>query len=61
MFLGRRSEATVFTAELLGTQMTLQIAQQIDRTDVVIFSDSQAAVKAITGPPTPRNNSSIWP
>ena len=37
--------------------MTLQIAQQIDRTDVVIFSDSQAAVKAITGPPTSRNNS----
>jgi ribonuclease HI len=51
-FLGRKTEASVFMAELVGIQMALEMAQFLDNQKVTIFSDSQAAIQAIDGPHT---------
>lgn len=51
-FLGRAPEATVFLAELQGIDMALEmalIARPQPGEEVTIFSDSQAALKAIGG------------
>ena len=49
MFLGRTPEANVFLAELLAIDMALKLAQSQARKDITIFSDSQAAIRAIGG------------
>ena len=49
IFLGRIPEANVFLAELLAIDMALKTAQSYPERDVTIFSDSQAAIKAICG------------
>ena len=49
MFLSRTPEANVFLAELLAIDMALKLAQSQARKDITIFSDSQAAIRAIGG------------
>ena len=49
MFLSQTSEANVFLAELLAIDMVLKLAQSQARKDITIFSNSQAAIRAIGG------------
>jgi ribonuclease HI len=55
--MGTDEVSTVYSAELRGTEMALEMAEELegDRTQngVVIFSDSQAALKALLRPRMP--------
>lgn len=49
-FLGSNTTATVYLAELKGIHMALLMAQTLKRESLVIFSDSQAAIRAVQDP-----------
>jgi ribonuclease HI len=48
-YLGKNSNATVYLAELGGIQMAALMALTLQK-DVIIFSDSQTAAKAVQDP-----------
>jgi ribonuclease HI len=52
-FMGEESMSTVYSAELEGIHMALKIAQGLDHSQTIIFSDSQGALKAIWNPGRP--------
>jgi ribonuclease HI len=50
-YLGDNTKSTVYSAELVGLELALQIAQGLDNCDeVTIFTDNQAAIQAVTCP-----------
>lgn len=49
-FLGRDSTATIYLAELKDIHMALLMTQILKREKLLIFSDSQAAIKAVQNP-----------
>jgi ribonuclease HI len=52
-FMGDETVSTVYSAELEGIHMALRIAQSQNYSQIIIFSDSQSALKAIRNPRTP--------
>ncbi|KAF7905144.1 uncharacterized protein EAF01_005665 [Botrytis porri] len=50
LYLGRASEATVYTAELRGILPALQIAYKKDHKAVIVFTDNQAAIRFMANP-----------
>jgi ribonuclease HI/exonuclease III len=50
-YLGDNTRSTVYSAELVGIELALQIAQELEGCKrVTIFTDNQAAIQAITNP-----------
>ena len=50
-YLGDNTKSTVYSAELVGLELALQITQELDNCDgVTIFTDNQAAIQAVTRP-----------
>ncbi|KAG0152665.1 hypothetical protein PDIDSM_2470 [Penicillium digitatum] len=52
-YLGTDSQSTVYAAELSGIEMALAKAKKEQAREVVIFSDSQAAIQAVQNPKRP--------
>jgi ribonuclease HI len=52
-YMGSEKTSTVYAGELEGIRMALEIATTSNRERVVVFSDSQAALKAIRTPGRP--------
>jgi ribonuclease HI/exonuclease III len=50
-YLGDNTKSTVYSAELVGLELALQITQELDNCNgVTIFTDNQAAIQAVTRP-----------
>jgi ribonuclease HI len=50
-YLGNNTQSTVYSAELVGIELALQIAQELEGCNrVTIFTDNQAAIQAIINP-----------
>lgn len=50
-YLGDNTQSTVYSAELVGIELALQIAQELEGCNrVTIFTDNQAAIQAVTNP-----------
>lgn len=50
-YLGDNTQSTVYSAELVGIELALQIAQELEGCNgVTIFTDNQAAIQAIAHP-----------
>lgn len=52
-YLGRETTATVYAAELVGMLMGIEIATKSNRGRASIFTDNQAALKALKNPKRP--------
>jgi ribonuclease HI len=50
-YLGENTKSTVYSAELVGLELALQITQELDNCNgATIFTDNQAAIQAVTRP-----------
>jgi ribonuclease HI len=50
-YLGDNTQSTGYSAELVGIELALQIAQELEGCSrVTIFTDNQAAIQAVTNP-----------
>jgi ribonuclease HI len=50
-YLGDNTQSTVYSAEPVGVELALQIAQELEGCNrVTIFTDNQAAIQAVTNP-----------
>ncbi|KAH9205425.1 hypothetical protein DL95DRAFT_491113 [Leptodontidium sp. 2 PMI_412] len=49
-YLGQASEVTVYAAELRGILSALEIAYKKDYRAVIVFTDSQAAIRSVANP-----------
>ncbi|KAH0209288.1 hypothetical protein KCV03_g10337, partial [Aureobasidium melanogenum] len=50
-YMGNNTTSTVYAAELVGIELALQIAQELEGcTGTTIFTDNQAAIQAIAHP-----------
>jgi ribonuclease HI len=52
-YLGRQTTATVYAAELVGMLIGVEMATRSNRGRVLIFTDNQAALKALRNPKRP--------
>ena len=52
-YLGTDSQSTVYAAELSGIEMALAKTRKEQAREVIIFSDSQAAIQAVRNPQRP--------
>jgi ribonuclease HI len=52
-FMGDETVSTVYSAEIEGIHMALRIAMSHNYSQIIIFSDSQSALKATRNPGTP--------
>jgi ribonuclease HI len=50
-YLRDNTKSTIYSAELVGLELALQITQELDNCNgVTIFTDNQAAIQAVTRP-----------